>query len=705
MRQKRPEQLAFLLLSVSLFSLVFPIILEVFNIPHNKWLIVTISVLSIIALFIKKYWIKIPSYLLVIMCSFYLTYNRDGYPSFWVISKIFYSEFSRFMTGKLTDIPLFLPHIFILLFLLVLVELQFKARKTTFVGLVLVSYLLLLDVFNDIDIVKPLVFVIPLILLIKVVVNQGIPNPLSLIAPLIFILTLSLIIWGLPTEKIESYLLGKTVTYRTKMTKLGVYATIDQRKYGGISRSGFGEDDAELGGAIADDRRVQFEVKQKNPHYWRIDSKEIYTGKGWESTDLAKEAPSYFEEEIPIENGLVNSSEDELIEISFINPVNYVPTTYGEMKITSKVNRKRFEQNRVTNRVNLADSNLKNKFEINLFPSNYSEEELKQVALRTPISEVDYLQLPENYSKKVTDLAREITQGSSNLFEQVKKIESYLKNSSELTYSKTDTSYPGTNQDYVEHFLFESQVGYCDNISTAMIVMLRGLDIPARWVKGFNTGVVTGKSEEMDVYSIRNEDAHSWVEVYFEGFGWIPFEPTPTFNQPKVEKNESNTESSTEQMLNTKESVTKTSETKKEAEEKEQPIEKQVSQVKKKIDWDKYVPIILAILLTLLVVAGLMAYRYLLYIQGLFLLRDEKKGFMKLYPKILEKMEMKISRDENMPLAEFATLFEMQFSDYKPYFSELTELYENELYGNIQEFEEKDKEKVLNLILLIIKKN
>jgi hypothetical protein len=158
-------------------------------------------------------------------------------------------------------------------------------------------------------------------------------------------------------------------------------------------------------------------------------------------------------------------------------------------------------------------------------------------------------------------------------------------------------------------------------------------------------------------------------------------------------------------MPNTKESVTKTSETKKEAEEKEQSLEKQVSQVKKKIDWDKYVPIILAILLTLLVVAGLMAYRYLLYIQGLFLLRDEKKGFMKLYPKILEKMEMKISRDENMPLAEFATLFEMQFSDYKPHFSELTELYENELYGNIQEFEEKDKEKVLNLILLIIKKN
>ncbi|MBM9834622.1 transglutaminase domain-containing protein, partial [Enterococcus faecalis] len=80
--------------------------------------------------------------------------------------------------------------------------------------------------------------------------------------------------------------------------------------------------------------------------------------------------------------------------------------------------------------------------------------------------------------------------------------------------------------DYVDQFLFESQVGYCDNFSTAMVVLLRSLEIPARWAKGFSPGSPATENG-ITTYTVRNLNAHSWVEVYFDGYGWVPFEPTP----------------------------------------------------------------------------------------------------------------------------------------------------------------------------------
>lgn len=66
-----------------------------------------------------------------------------------------------------------------------------------------------------------------------------------------------------------------------------------------------------------------------------------------------------------------------------------------------------------------------------------------------------------------------------------------------------------------------------------MVVLLRSVGIPARWAKGYNTGSVTKvNGDGTDVYTLSNADAHSWPEVYFPGFGWLPFEPTPGFSNP-----------------------------------------------------------------------------------------------------------------------------------------------------------------------------
>ena len=122
------------------------------------------------------------------------------------------------------------------------------------------------------------------------------------------------------------------------------------------------------------------------------------------------------------------------------------------------------------------------------------------------------------------DLAVNVTKKAGNAYDKARAIETYFQ-SSGYTYTTKDVAIPDDDEDYVDQFLFETKFGYCDNFSTAMVVMLRALDIPARWVKGF----VTGDAIDSTTYEITNNEAHSWVEVYLVGIGWVPFEPTIGF--------------------------------------------------------------------------------------------------------------------------------------------------------------------------------
>jgi hypothetical protein len=85
----------------------------------------------------------------------------------------------------------------------------------------------------------------------------------------------------------------------------------------------------------------------------------------------------------------------------------------------------------------------------------------------------------------------------------------------------------------IEWFLFEGKQGYCNYYATAEVLMLRSVGIPARLAVGYARG---DKSRDGLVYTVRNENAHAWPEVYFVGYGWVEFEPTA--NQDPLERPE-----------------------------------------------------------------------------------------------------------------------------------------------------------------------
>jgi transglutaminase-like putative cysteine protease len=130
-----------------------------------------------------------------------------------------------------------------------------------------------------------------------------------------------------------------------------------------------------------------------------------------------------------------------------------------------------------------------------------------------------YLQLPK-LDPRIAELARQITERAQTPFDKTITLENYLR--SHYAYNLNLTGKPG--DDPLAHFLFETRSGHCEYFASAMAIMLRTLGIPTREVNGFLPGEYNDLGED---YIVRASDAHSWVEVYFPGTGWMTFDPTP----------------------------------------------------------------------------------------------------------------------------------------------------------------------------------
>lgn len=131
-----------------------------------------------------------------------------------------------------------------------------------------------------------------------------------------------------------------------------------------------------------------------------------------------------------------------------------------------------------------------------------------------------YLKMPEGQTEFYKKLAEELTAGLTNPYDKAKAIESYLNS---FTYS-TEPPAPAAGQDEIQFFLSESKTGYCVHFSSAMALMLRSIGIPTRLATGFINGELDPTTNS---WIVRANAAHAWTQVYFPGYGWIDFEPTP----------------------------------------------------------------------------------------------------------------------------------------------------------------------------------
>lgn len=143
---------------------------------------------------------------------------------------------------------------------------------------------------------------------------------------------------------------------------------------------------------------------------------------------------------------------------------------------------------------------------------------------RTPASLTQY-RSTAGVPASIGTLAKQVTAGAANPFDAAVDLQNYFRNG-QFTYSETTPvaeGYDGTGLDAISVFL-KRKSGYCVHFASAMAVMARTLGIPSRMAVGFLPGTQNGAA---DSWTVTSNDLHTWPELYFEGLGWVPFEPTP----------------------------------------------------------------------------------------------------------------------------------------------------------------------------------
>ncbi|MBE5948580.1 MAG: hypothetical protein E7261_06060 [Lachnospiraceae bacterium] len=146
------------------------------------------------------------------------------------------------------------------------------------------------------------------------------------------------------------------------------------------------------------------------------------------------------------------------------------------------------------------------------------EKELKE---RAEYIRNTYMNIPEIITDRTYKLAEEITQDCTTDYDKMVAIVDFL---SDYVYTTTPGSIP-KGKDVVEYFLFESKQGYCTYFATVAAILGRCVGIPTRYVQGYLLNV--DRMGNYGSYSVKEDQAHVWIESYIEGVGWLTFEPTP----------------------------------------------------------------------------------------------------------------------------------------------------------------------------------
>ncbi|MGL4799684.1 MAG: transglutaminase-like domain-containing protein, partial [Cellulosilyticaceae bacterium] len=316
-----------------------------------------------------------------------------------------------------------------------------------------------------------------------------------------------------------------------------------------------------LGGDKELNDTVVMEVYGKLPAYLGSQYKEVYTGTGWETAQ---------EEKLPIgrvysmdtHESIWNVKERMQLGVEDVFQMNTLRITFKNictpfLFLPAKVDRVQFIEGLPalfeypSETVMMVSPQVSGfAYEIYGYVPRYSEEAVEETLrvsykgiytelakdsgaseltiLKERAQRIDdtYTQVPDTVPLRVKTLATTIVADATSDYDKAKAIEAYLADN--YMYTLKPGSVP-QGSDFVDYFLFEHKEGYCTYFASAMAVMTRCIGLPSRYIEGY-TMQQTYK-EDTGSYLVTNKEAHAWVEVYFEGFGWVPFEPTAPYNE------------------------------------------------------------------------------------------------------------------------------------------------------------------------------
>ena len=258
-----------------------------------------------------------------------------------------------------------------------------------------------------------------------------------------------------------------------------------------------------------------FTVKADFESYWRLSALPRFDGTTW---GLPERSLSRVNGELsPARNGAAELRQEIMI---MSLGAKFVPAA-ADPRSASPQDGLRFNADSSTLLKTDGDLAAGDEFEIVSASPRFLVEDL-QAATSTDAGDPIYVELPNGFPTSVGEAARSVTDGATTPYEVALTLQNWFR--SEFEYSLEVQA--GHSNNAIEGFL-RDRVGYCEQFAGSYAAMLRTLGIPARVAVGFTPGTFDG-----DVYSVLGKNAHAWPEVWFDGLGWVPFEPTPGRGSP-----------------------------------------------------------------------------------------------------------------------------------------------------------------------------
>jgi transglutaminase-like putative cysteine protease len=268
-----------------------------------------------------------------------------------------------------------------------------------------------------------------------------------------------------------------------------------------------------------------FRVQATQRSYWRLTSLEKFDGRIWSSDREYRPADGELGTDVDT-SGTGERRSTQTFTIEALSSF-WLPSAFRPVKLEGTDARYDSDSNSLITEQDTATGETYTVESVLPVLTTEQLEEVPSVAPQRVANE--YLQLPAGFSTRVQQLAGVVTRSATTQYEKAKQLQDYFR-SGEFTYD-LDVK-PTHDGNDLEHFLFDLKRGYCEQFSGAYAAMARAVGLPARVAVGFTPGEQDPGSDE---YVVRGFNGHAWPEVYLEGYGWVPFEPTPGRGMPNAE--------------------------------------------------------------------------------------------------------------------------------------------------------------------------
>ncbi len=271
--------------------------------------------------------------------------------------------------------------------------------------------------------------------------------------------------------------------------------------------------------------RDLFEVRAEDGAYWRTLALDEFDGQTWTSSDpdgslrgQVLPTPATLpldDDDIPADAPVLMQRFRVLSDID----APYVPVAYPAQELSAPIGEVTYDE--FLQQI-LREDGLNEGLEYTVASRVIvpTPEELDEVTFLTPLQYGKYTLVPPSVDPRVEEIARRWTRNETSGYRKVLAIQRHFVGG-DFFYS-TDVE-PVADADALLAFLTVTRTGFCQQFATAMATMVRELGYPARVAVGYRPG-----TQIEGVYRVQTRDAHAWVEVYFPGYGWLQFEPTPT---------------------------------------------------------------------------------------------------------------------------------------------------------------------------------